>query len=428
MNFLNKRLLVLGSNTESVPLIERANQLGIISYVADYDPESPGKTVASHPVDIDGKDVKKLAEVCRIEKIDGIIVGVADRLIEPYARLCHLLGYPSYASLENSRTLTNKRLFNELLLKFDINPIKSVIVRKETNLDDLNISFPAIVKPVDGNSGKGLSFCSTERELERAVEKALLVSESGVVMIEKYMSGDDLFVYFSIVDGRVCVSAIADRYTAAMSGNLGRVCIAAKYPSKYLDLFNEIYKKKFENLLHSLGIRVGVFMVSAFVEDGELFFYDPGFRLQGEAPDIHVSSVANVSHLDMLIEYALQGNLSQPDQYFQETPCGAEGCHAATLWILCRAGTIDRVTGIDRIGALSTVHYVQQRLRPGDTIEQNMIGTEGQAFARIYLKVNDLSLINETMMDVLGMLEITDSVGNSMIEDIDYLKVLGCAA
>lgn len=428
MNFLNKRLLVLGSNTESVPLIARANQLGIVSYVADYDPGSPGKAVASHPVDIDGKDVEKLAEVCRTERIDGVMVGVADRLIEPYAKLCHLLGYPSYASLDNSRILTNKKLFNELLLKFGINPIRSVIVRKRTNLDDLNILFPAIVKPVDGNSGKGLSFCSTQKELQRAVEKALLASESGVAMIEKYMDGDDLFVYFSIVDGRVCVSAIADRYTASMSGNLGRVCIAAKYPSKYLDLFNEIYKEKFERLLHSLSIRVGVFMISAFVENGELFFYDPGFRLQGEAPDIHVSSVANVSHLDMLIEYSLQGNLSQPSQYLQETPCGAAGCHAATLWILCRAGTIDRVTGIDRIEALPTVHCVQQRLHPGDTIQQDMVGTEGQAFARIYLKTEDSLLINKIMMDVLGMLEITDSEGNNMIEDIDYPKILGCAA
>lgn len=417
--FFGKRLLILGSNFETIPLIQRANDLGICTYVADYDSNSPGKAVATVPVNIDGKDINSLATLCLRESIDGILVGVADRLIEPYAELCSRLSLPCYASIENCRLLTNKVHFNDLLRKFQLPVIESVTVH-DTGITHSDLpDFPLLVKPADGNSGKGLTRCNQLHELEPAITKALSMSASQTALVERYMECDDLFVYLSVVNGIISVCAIADRHTVAINGELGRVCVAAHYPSKYLTLFSTKYEEKFRRLIRSLGIQYGVLMVSGFVSHGEIHFYDPGFRLQGEAPDVHVVNHFGISHVDMLLEFALYGAVSNYERYLPPYPCYARHGHGMTLWLLCNPGIVHSIINFDSTKSDACIFATRQRFFSGDTISASMSGTEGQVFARAYMRSDTLSQVISAAQSIQKKIKVLDEGDHNLIEPVD---------
>ena len=198
MSLMDKSLLILGANPETVPLIETAKTLGVRTLVTDNNPNAFAKAFAHVPCNIDGKDIDGLVELVRREGIDGVLVGVADRLIIPYQQVCERLGLPCYASREQSEVLTDKLRFNERCKQYGILSIPSFELPSSPELAELNdLPYPILIKPVDSNSGKGLSICNHPGDVWPAIQKALLHSSSGRYLAEEYMVCDDIFINFT---------------------------------------------------------------------------------------------------------------------------------------------------------------------------------------------------------------------------------------
>lgn len=395
-SLVGKKLLVLGANVETIPLIETAKKLGVFVYVTDFNPNAPAKKHANRALDIDGLDIPALVNLCITEKIDGVMVGVADRLIQPYYELCTALNLPCYASLEQCKYFTNKSKFNELCYRFDINTIP--IFNKEF-LDIKareSIQYPVFVKPTDANSGKGISICYNEIELIEGVKKAESFSKTKGYLIERFMQCDDMFINYTLINGKIIVSATADRYTTSMQGNLSRVCIGASYPSKFTDLYFEQLHDKMLLMFNSLDVKNGVFMISAFVENGKIYVYDPGFRLQGEAPDIPIKEISGYDQKELLVNLALNGLiLNSKSNLCDNMFLGKK--FAATIWFLLGVGEISRIEGLELVMNDSSITAFNQRLFIGSKILSEEIGTEGQVFARLYLIVDSYdNLIKKT--------------------------------
>ena len=61
-SLVGKRLLVLGANVETIPLIETAKKLGVYVYVTDFNPNAPAKKYADKSFDVDGLNIHGLVE------------------------------------------------------------------------------------------------------------------------------------------------------------------------------------------------------------------------------------------------------------------------------------------------------------------------------------------------------------------------------
>ena len=70
--FEGKKLLILGGNPETVPLIEMANEMGIKTIVTSSVPGEPGKAVAWKGCDVDGMDVPGLVALARDEQVETV--------------------------------------------------------------------------------------------------------------------------------------------------------------------------------------------------------------------------------------------------------------------------------------------------------------------------------------------------------------------
>lgn len=418
-----KRILILGANQETIPLVKQAIAERIEVHVADPNLYAPAKEFASTAVNIDATDLYKLRKYVSENKIDGVLVGVADRLIETYAKLCELAELPSYCNVDVAMTWTNKSRFNDLFASENLPTIPSLL---DTSIDYSkadSIVLPALVKPTDSSAGKGIRVVQKFDNLKSAIQNAKLHSVEGRALIEKYMEGDDLIVYISLLSGEARIIATADRYTISLGSDHSKVCIGANYPSKYQSKIVNTFETRISNACIRSGLSSGLLLIGAFVEDERFFFYDPGLRLQGEAPDVHVLNESGVSHTSSLINLAL-GNDYKNKHQKSDRLIYQDGSTGHTIWLLIQPGVIKNIFGINKLLKCKNIFDFRQRFHVGDRINKELVGTEGQVFARIYVKSQNSSDLIEVINLIKNHIKVSDRKGNSMLVDVPYEKLL----
>ena len=415
MTLAGKKLLIMGGNAETGLLVDTANRLGIVTIVVDPNPAAPAKKYAARSYERDGFDIDGIVAIARKERVDGVLVGVADILVLPYAKVCAKLRLPCYATTESAIAFTGKDHFRNLVRRYEIQSTPSFDL--DSSLDSANVSalrFPLMLKPVDNGAGVGMVVCKDRESLRGAVAVAVAHSVRGSFLAERYMDCDDTFAYYTMCDGKVHLSAMADRITTRKQETSSRVCLAARYPSKHLSAFDAAMENKVESMVKGVGVRNGVLNIQFWVEDGTFYAYDPGFRLQGEAPHIYLKHFYGLDHREMLLRFALTGDMGGCEALKH---CDAEfgGRVACTLWFLLTAGVIRHIDGMEAIRSDPNVISVMQRFAEGDEVTQSMIGTERQVFARVYIAGSDEESLFDAIRRVNDCLLITDEQGRDMI-------------
>ncbi len=415
-----KKLIILGGNPETAVLVNTAVSMGIYTIVVDPNPDAPAKKNASESHDIDGFEVDKIVQLAKDLKVDGVLVGVADILVKPYREICEKLNMHCYATKEAIEAFCSKDGFKRYCLEHNIQDIPGIYLNETSSIDKpKNVDFPLMIKPVDSGGGVGMKICRDEQDYRESVKTALKYSKKGVVLVEKYMDCDDMAAYYTFRNGVPYISALSDRFTSKKQGDASPVCIAAVYPSKYTDIYVRDVHPKLCELFKALKIKDGVLNIQFFVENNVIYAYDPGFRLQGEAPNIHLAHINGFDHREMLVNYALTGVLGD-DDFPEKNDYLFKGQIACTIWILLTEGIIDSITGLNEIKADESVVFALERFTIGDTVHKEWLGTEKQVYTRIYLSAPSISEVNSKIEKFKALLEVKDVHGENMI--LEWLK------
>ena len=365
---MSKKLMILGGNPETRVLVDTANKMGVHTIVVDPNPNAPAKQNASETYDIDGFEIDKIVALAKEKNADGILVGVADILVKPYKDICDGYNVPCYATKEAVEAFCSKDGFKKYCLEHEIQDIPGIYIDDVDDIDKPhNLGYPLMVKPVDNGGGVGMKICRDEKDYRDSVKTALKFSKKGVVLVERYMDCDDMAAYYSFRNGIPYISAISDRITTKKQGDASPVCIGAIYPSKHTDLFVETVHPKLCELFKALKIQNGVLNIQFFVENDVVYAYDPGFRLQGEAPHIHINKINGFDHRKMLVDFALTGEFGKED-FDKKNDYNFKGKSACTIWVLLKSGQIDSIQGLKEIKEDKSVEFIMERFTIGDTV------------------------------------------------------------
>lgn len=410
-----KKLLILGGNPETTPLVEVANQMGVYTIVTSGRSSDPAKKAAWKSFDVDGMDVPGLIALAREEAVDGVLVGVADILVPSYCKVCDALNLPCYATQQIVDVFAFKDVFKATCERYGVHGIPEYYLDAEMKREDLDkIVYPVMIKPVDNGGGVGMTVAYTEEELVAGVKKALDASYKKRFIVEKYMLCDDMGMYYTFKDGYCSASCIYDRYTTDEQPGLSRVCLGGTYPSKHLDEYFERMHPNALRLFKEIGIKNGVLMLSGFYENGEFYVYDTGFRLQGEAPHLLMKAIHGFDQREMLIRFALTGsegdvNLEKDDD------TRLRGKWASTLWFLLKQGHIAKIEGLDEIDRDSRIVANIQRLHAGDDVRPEWIGNEKQVLTRLYIVCDSKEALADCLKEYQGKVKALDENGNNLI-------------
>ena len=193
-----KRLMVIGSVWSPEPLVAAAKELGCWVLATHYG-RNPEKITADEARALYPKDIAAAVKLFKQYRIEGVIHDSDDDALFAAGILCNKFDLPG-PSLNAVVASTNKKRLRatwEDLLK---NKIRQPPYYTGSTLNDIYIgvervgNLPAVVKPIDGQWGRGVSKVETEDRLQEAYFEALTYSPSREFIIEKFVPGRVIIV------------------------------------------------------------------------------------------------------------------------------------------------------------------------------------------------------------------------------------------
>jgi hypothetical protein len=413
------RILILGSNPETSEIVRVANLEGYKTFVVNPVENSPAKKIASISYHADPKNLHEIDEIIYKEKINAVALGVSDPLLPFYQEICERHGFPCYANKESVKIFSSKFEFSQYCQLFQINPIPTFDATQINSLPEESNPFPVVVKPIDSGAAVGISLCEDRDELKIGIELALEKSIAKEIIIEKYMDCDDLFAYYTIINGKARLTMLADRFKSSATGKFNSVCLYANYPSKHLNSFLATENSKFVRMIESLQIRTGVLGIQVFYDGHDFYAYDPGFRLQGEGPHFYLKAFHKYDQIKMMLKFAIDGEASEESEEVRVDPA-LTGYFARTIWVLGKPGIVSEIIGLEELTENPNVIKILNRFYPDDELNMEMIGTERQVLMRIYtFGMSELEL-DATCHYISETLKVLDDKGNSLISDLYF--------
>lgn len=310
-DFEGKKLLIIGGTKTECDIVRYAKANGIYTIVADYDPQAPGMKVADQAALISAKDIDKLVEFCKKEKVDGVITGFVDILLRPYMEVCKRLDIPCYITEKMLSMSTNKIDFKETCDKYDVPVPHTYLVGGRIDEDALKrISFPVFVKPLDGSGSRGAGVCNDERELRVRFQDAVDCSDSRNAVVEDYITGREFLLDYIAVDGEFRLLSIFDRFMASDRGSAINYSTISMSPSKAVDYYLDNINDRVIDMFKREGFTDGLLFMQGYYDGNRVIFYEMGCRLGGSYYN-HQQVCLGYNAMDMIIRFALTGKMAE---------------------------------------------------------------------------------------------------------------------
>lgn len=247
---MKHRLLILGSLREFVQLIELAKKQGIYTIVCDGYINSIGKQHADKFYDISPGNIEEIVQICKLEKVDGIITSFSDYLFECMVKIASLANLKCYFLPEKLHLYRNKESMKQMLDQLEINNSKYVVINRNFTDDELSkLQFPVVSKPLDKYGSRGIMILYSPDEIRENFDFICETSDIKKVLIEEYHTGYEFNMMTWILNGNVHVLSIADREKTAISRHDIPISTRNVYPSR---LISHVYEEA-KNILQKVA-------------------------------------------------------------------------------------------------------------------------------------------------------------------------------
>lgn len=239
---MNKKLLILGGDHFTIPVVKAAHACGCYVITADYLPDNVAHKYSDEYVNLSTTDKEGILNFAREAKVDGIMT-FTDSGVVSVAYACHHLGLPMTGPLESVELLQNKAKFRQFLTEngFNVPMAKGYHTYEELLPDVDKFAWPVIVKPTDSAGSKGVTKVENPKDLPSAVEFALKYSLCGQFIVEDFIekqghsSDSDCFS----VDGELVFTSFSAQWFDEAAAGPYAPC-AHSWPSD-LGIENEAY-------------------------------------------------------------------------------------------------------------------------------------------------------------------------------------------
>jgi biotin carboxylase len=412
----NAILVVGGKAIGSMDIVKYTKELGFYTIVTDNlaITSTNAKSIADEVWDISTAETQILQNRIKERNIQAVFTGIHEFNIRKTLSIANHCGLPFYATAKQLETTSNKSIYKKIFQEFDI-PVAT-----EYNLHQKNdIIFPVLVKPVDGSSGKGISICHHQKELEEGMIHALQFSSQKKFLIEKYFSKKEVTIFYIIQNGEIFLSAMADRVTHAFDPKIIPLPVQYEFPSQCLSSFLQNQNQKTILALQSMGLKNGMVFIQAFVDQENFIFYDMGYRLTGTQEYNILENICGFNPLKMLVDYALTQKMGDFDVQPMVDPYFG-GKLATIITFLIMPGTIARFVGLDQINGMKGVIKTVMNYEVGDNITDAALGTLQQVVCRVYAIHANIEQRKKMTKQVKNTFDVISTTNRSMVIRDNY--------
>ncbi len=280
-----KKLLVLAAGLLQIPVIKKAQDMGVYVIAADDDPNAPGMAMADKAIVPRGlMNEEKLVAIAKEEQIDGVIHPCSEVAMNVMGRIndeLHLSGI----SKEMAIRATNKHLMREAFEQYGAPSPQSILTKDE---EDAWLIFceqfttNAILKPSRNSGSRGIAKvekCISKDSFIELYRRAFDESRDHSVLIEQFIEGPEFSVEVIVWQGEPHVLAVTDKKTteAPYFVELGH-----NQPSVFPVDIQQKLKDGAIAGIKALGLSNCAAHCELKVQNGEAYLMEIGARMGGD--------------------------------------------------------------------------------------------------------------------------------------------------
>ncbi|HEX9251440.1 MAG TPA: phosphoribosylamine--glycine ligase [Ignavibacteriaceae bacterium] len=225
-------------------------------------PGNPGTETLANNNNINLTDHKAISRFCKENKIDLIVIGPEQPLVDGLSDHLRNEGFTVFGPSANAARIESSKAFAKKIMIDAGVPTAKFVEFTSAQFDEAikyleSINYPTVIKADGLAAGKGVLICSNKNEAEFAIREIFehkIFGDSGnKLIIEEFLEGEEASI-FAITDGEkfVCLPAaqdhkrIGDGDTGKNTGGMGAYAPA---PIITAELSKEIETKIFKPVI-----------------------------------------------------------------------------------------------------------------------------------------------------------------------------------
>ena len=343
-------ILVLGAGTLQVPLIKTVQSRGYNPVVVSLHDDEPGMLIAKDKVIGDFCDEAFTLKVAKTWNAVAVITDQTDLPVRTIAYINDALGFPSIG-YETACLFTDKYLMREKCREIGI---KTISYRLIGNLEEakqffLTLERPAILKPINNQGSKGVYKVNSLEELEKKYFESILYSRGGQILIEEFITGQELVIEALAFDGNVINLACGDTHYFDMEDTF-----AAKdriFPSNQSDAIVNKALELNKRIVKGFGLNRGLTHGEYIIDKEDIYLIEIAARGGG----VYISSdiiplLTGFDTTSFLVDLATKKKVDIPTiEYNRKVAC--------YIAFFLPEGTVHQISGIQNVQSLPFVHH-----------------------------------------------------------------------
>lgn len=272
---MRHRLLILGTLGEFTQLVKKAKERGYYTIVCDGYPDGPARQYADASYVIPVTDIEAVAELCRKEKIDGIVTSFSDLLMECMVKIAARAKLPCYLKPEQLRWYRDKSACRELLSELGLPTPGYVKVpvseQNESRLSELTagLKYPLISKPLDKYGSRGIFIIKDRSQLCEMTGRTAEFTDLDEILVEEYNDGFEFNMMTWVSNGTVRIISIADREKTQFEEGMLPESTRNVYPSRLIEKVEEPASSLLQAYISRTGQKEGPLSMQFFWKPGE---------------------------------------------------------------------------------------------------------------------------------------------------------------
>jgi len=305
-----KKLAILGASYLQVPLIRKANEMGLETHVFAWEEGAVGKDLATQFYPISILDKEAILEKCLSLNINGIVSVGSDIAVETINYVASELKLIGNSDFTTNYT-RDKSLMRALFKENNLPTVDFFEINSKDDFSELELSFPIMVKATDRSGSRGINYVTSKDELYTAYTDSFNESLSKKVICEHYFEGKQYSVEMISQNGIHHFVGITEEFYSGppFFVETGHI-VPADISDNILNKIIDIVKRTLDVVKMNFGASHTEIRVN---EEGEYCIIEIASRMGGDFRDLMVLNSYNYDFLKNVINVSLGKKIEIPE-------------------------------------------------------------------------------------------------------------------
>ena len=399
-----KKSIVLGGTSPHIELIRQLKYRGYYTILVDYLPDVPAKKYADEFIRESTLDKEQVLQMAKNLQVDLVISACIDQANSTCCYVAERLGLPHPYSYETSLDVTDKGRMKRKMVNGGVPTSDFQIFHSIDSIDWSKVMFPAVVKPVDCNSSKGVRRVDNADEAERWGLDALRLSRTGYAIIEGYNKGREIQVDCLAGANGASVIMTREKKHVASKNTIELNSTGSIIPALCIKGREEELESLAGRIAASFKLSNTPFFYQAIVKDtGEISVLEFAPRVGGGLSYYLLKELAGFEPVNAIIQSFLGEKITG-------TTKAVSRCYS-TNFLYMEKGIFDHVNGLENLKAKDCIKDFFVTKNRGTEISGNL--RSGNRVASFVVEGNSIEELKKKENIAYASVDIIDAYGQS---------------